>query len=96
VAEGCLRGNVGIRLIVPAGVDPFVFLFSESAGRAVVAVPRAGEARFTELCTAAGLPAQRIGVLDVLEPAVEVQGQFRIPVAELRTAWAATLPELFG
>jgi phosphoribosylformylglycinamidine synthase len=96
VAEGCLRGTVGIRLIVPERVDPFVFLFSESAGRAVVAVPRTEEVRFTDMCTARRLPAQRIGVLDVLEPAIEVQGQFRIPVSELRMAWAATLPELFG
>jgi len=96
VAEGCLRGSVGIRLIVPEGVDPFVFLFSESAGRAIVAVPRTEEVRFTDMCTARGLPAQRIGVLDVLESAIEVQGQFRIPLSELRTAWAATLPDLFG
>jgi phosphoribosylformylglycinamidine synthase len=96
VAEGCLRGTVGIRLIVPDGLDPFVFLFAESAGRAVVAVPRTGQTRFTGMCAARGLPAQRIGVLDVLEPAIEVQGQFRIPVAELRTAWTATLPDLFG
>jgi phosphoribosylformylglycinamidine synthase len=96
VAEGCLRGTVGIRLIVPEGVDPFVFLFSESAGRAIVAVPRTEEVRFTDMCTARRLPAQRIGVLDVLEPAIEVQGQFRIPVSELRTTWAATLPALFG
>ena len=96
VAEGCLRGTAGIRLIVPEGMDPFVFLFSESAGRAVVAVPRSEEVRFTDMCTARGLPAHRIGVLDVLESAIEVQGQFRIPVSELRTAWSATLPGLFG
>ncbi len=96
VAEGCLRGQVGVRLIVPDGLDPFVFLFSESAGRAIVAVPRTEEVRFTDMCTARGLPAQRIGVLDVLESAIELQGQFRLPLSELRTAWAATLPDLFG
>jgi phosphoribosylformylglycinamidine synthase II len=96
VAEGCLRGQVGVRLIVPDGMDPFVFLFSESAGRAIVAVPRTEEVRFTDMCTARGLPAQRIGVLDVLESAIELQGQFRLPLSELRTAWAATLPALFG
>ena len=96
VAEGCLRGDAGVRLIVPEGMDPFVFLFSESAGRAVVAVPRSEEIRFTDMCTARGLPAQRIGVLDILESAVEVQGQFRIPLTELRAAWTSTLPELFG
>jgi phosphoribosylformylglycinamidine synthase II len=96
VAESCLRGNAGVRLIVPEGLDPFVFLFSESAGRAVVAVPRTEEVRFTDMCTARGLPAQRIGVLDILESAIEVQGQFRLPLSELRTAWASTLPDLFG
>jgi phosphoribosylformylglycinamidine synthase len=96
LAESCLRGSTGVRVIVPEGIDPFVFLFSESAGRAIVAVPRSEEVRFTDMCTARGLPAQRIGVLDVLESAIEVQGQFRIPVSELRTAWSRTLPKLFG
>jgi phosphoribosylformylglycinamidine synthase len=96
VAEGCLRGNAGIRLILPENADPFVFLFSESAGRAIVAVPRTEEVRFTDMCTARGLPAQRIGVLDVLESAIEVQGQFRLPISELRVAWTSTLPALFN
>ncbi len=96
LAEACLRGGAGVRVVVPEGIDPFVLLFSESAGRAVVAVPRSEEIRFTDMCTARGLPAARIGVLDVLEPAIEVQDQFRIPLAELRTAWSSTLPALFG
>jgi phosphoribosylformylglycinamidine synthase len=96
LAESCLRGKTGVRVVVPEGIDPFVFLFSESAGRAVVAVPRTEEIRFTDMCTARGLPAVRIGVLDVLESALEVQGQFRIPLSELRTAWSSTIPALFG
>jgi phosphoribosylformylglycinamidine synthase II len=96
LAESCLRGTTGVRVIVPEGVDPFVFLFSESAGRAVVAVPRTEEIRFTDMCTARGLPAQRIGVLDILESALDVQDQFRIPLSELRVAWSKTLPALFG
>jgi phosphoribosylformylglycinamidine synthase len=96
LAEACLRGLAGVRLIVPEGMDPFVFLFSESAGRAIVAVPRTEEVRFTDMCTARGLPAQRIGVLDILEAAIEVQDRFRIPMAELRVAWTSTLPALFG
>ncbi|MBV9821844.1 MAG: phosphoribosylformylglycinamidine synthase subunit PurL [Actinobacteria bacterium] len=96
LAEACLRGVSGVRVVVPEGVDPFVFLFSESAGRAIVAVPRSEEVRFTDMCTARKLPAARIGVLDLLESALEVQGLFRIPMAELRVAWASTLPKLFG
>ena len=96
LAEACLRDHSGVRIVVPDGIDPFVFLFSESAGRAIVAVPRTEEVRFTDMCTARGLPAVRIGVLDILESAIEVQGQFRIPLVELRSAWSGVLSRLFG
>jgi phosphoribosylformylglycinamidine synthase len=94
VTESCLRGGRGARLIVPDGLDAFTFLFSESAGRAVVAVPRSEELRFTDMCGARGLPVTRIGVVD--GDAVDVQGQFSIPLAELREAHEGTVPALLG
>jgi phosphoribosylformylglycinamidine synthase II len=96
IVEACLRGDSGARLVVPEGVDPFVWLFSESAGRAVVSLPRSEEVRFTDMCAARGLPHARIGVLDVLSPDLEVQGQFSVPLVELRDTWMAALPALFG
>src|SRR5690606_22330836 len=48
VVESALLGGKGARLIVPDGLDAFTFLFSESAGRAIVAVPRSEEVRFTD------------------------------------------------
>ncbi|MEX2983386.1 phosphoribosylformylglycinamidine synthase subunit PurL [Streptomyces sp. C36] len=94
LAESCLRGGKGARIVVPDGLDPFVFLFSESAGRAVVAVPRSEELRFTDMCGARGLPAARIGVVD--GETIDVQGQFELPLAELRTAHEATIPALLA
>ena len=100
VVESALRGNKGVRLVLPTTVldqvegDPFVALFSESAGRAVVAVPRGEELRFTDMCVFRGLPVARIGVVDGTE--LEVQGQFSIPLDELRRAHTATFPALFG
>ncbi|WP_433890467.1 phosphoribosylformylglycinamidine synthase subunit PurL [Streptomyces sp. CA-111067] len=94
VTESCLRGGLGARLVVPDGLDPFVFLFSESAARALVAVPRSEELRFTDMCGARGLPATRIGVLD--GETIEIQGQFTIPLAELREAHEATIPGLLA
>ncbi|MCQ0001180.1 phosphoribosylformylglycinamidine synthase subunit PurL [Streptomyces sudanensis] len=94
VAESCLRGGKGARLVVPDGLDAFTFLFSESAGRAVVAVPRGEELRFTDMCGARGLPATRIGVVD--GDAIDVQGEFSIPLAELREAHEATIPGLLA
>ncbi|MBW1600327.1 phosphoribosylformylglycinamidine synthase subunit PurL [Streptomyces sp. JJ38] len=94
LVESCLRGGTGARLVTPDGLDPFVFLFSESAGRAIVSVPRSEELRFTDMCAARGLPALRIGVLD--GDAIELQGQFTLPLAELRAVHEATIPALFG
>ncbi|MEU7190136.1 phosphoribosylformylglycinamidine synthase subunit PurL [Streptomyces sp. NPDC045369] len=94
LVESCLRGGKGARIVVPDGVDPFVLLFSESAGRAIVAVPRSEELRFTDMCGARGLPATRIGVVD--GDAIDVQGQFTLPLSDLRAAHEATIPSLFG
>ncbi len=94
LVESCLRGEKGARIVVPEDLDPFVFLFSESAGRAVVAVPRSEELRFTDMCRARGLPATRIGVID--GDALDVQDQFAIPLAELRTAHEGTIPALLA
>ncbi|MEV8405461.1 phosphoribosylformylglycinamidine synthase subunit PurL [Streptomyces niveus] len=92
VTESCLRGGKGARLVVPDGLDAFTALFSESAGRAVVAVPRSEELRFTDMCGARGLPATRIGVVDGEE--IEVQGEFSIPLSELRAAHEGTIEAL--
>ncbi|MBY4127751.1 phosphoribosylformylglycinamidine synthase subunit PurL [Rhodococcus fascians] len=96
VVEAALAGETGCRIIVPEGADPFVTLFSESSGRVLVAVPRTEETRFTGMCTARGLPWTRIGVVDEGSDSIEVQGQFSVPMAELRETFEGTLPRLFG
>jgi phosphoribosylformylglycinamidine synthase len=96
LAESCLRGTTGVRITVPDGIDPFVFLFSESAGRAVVAVPKAHVDAFAALCADRGLPARQIGMLDVLEGSIEIVDQFRLPLSEMRQAWSGLIPELFS
>ncbi|MEE1788170.1 phosphoribosylformylglycinamidine synthase subunit PurL [Streptomyces sp. SP17BM10] len=94
LVESCLKGGHGARIIVPEGTDPFVFLFSESAGRAVVAVPRSEELRFNDMCTARGLPATRIGVVD--GDSIEVQGQFSVTLAELKDAHTGVIEALLA
>ncbi|MFJ2862744.1 phosphoribosylformylglycinamidine synthase subunit PurL [Kitasatospora sp. NPDC087314] len=94
LVESCLKGGRGARIIVPEGVDPFVLLFSESAGRAVVAVPRSEELRFNDMCTARGLPATRIGVVD--GESLDVQGQFTVSLAELKDAHTGVIEALLA
>ncbi|HET7357145.1 MAG TPA: phosphoribosylformylglycinamidine synthase subunit PurL [Nocardioidaceae bacterium] len=94
VVESCLRYGVGARVWLPDELDPFVALFSESAGRAIVAVPRSEEVRFTDMCSARGFPHARIGVTDGRgdEALLDVQDQFALRLGKLRAAWSGTLP----
>ncbi len=97
LVESCLRNDIGARVWLPEDLEPFVALFSESAGRAIVAVPRSEEVRFTDMCSARGFAHARIGVTDGVggDALLDVQDQFSIPLAELRAAWSATLPAAF-
>ena len=109
LVEMALRSGTGARLWVPDGIDPFVHLFSESAGRAVVVVPRSEEQRFTAMCAARGLNAERIGVVDsgmgaesghpeaqVLVMAVPGDDDLVLPLTQLSEAHRSLLPALFG
>ena len=94
LVESALDGGIGARVVLPPGLAPFVQLFSESAGRALVSVPRSEELRFTEMCSARELPCTRIGVTD--GTSLDVQDVVTVELEVLRTAWEATLPALFG
>jgi phosphoribosylformylglycinamidine synthase subunit PurL len=98
LVESCLRHGVGAALDLPAGDDPFVALFSESSARAVVSVEAAHEAEFATLCTTHGVPAVHIGATagEGDEAALDVLSHFRVPLAELRATWSATLPAAFA
>ncbi len=66
--------------MLPEGVDPFdpfVALFSESAGSAVVAGAALGGAALHRMCEARGLPWVRIGVVDTDE-----QDALTVPLTE--------------
>lgn len=96
VVEAALAGETGCRIVLPEDADPFVQLFSESAGRVLVGVQRTEESRFRSMCEARGLPAVRIGVVDQASDEVEVQGLFTVSLAELRETSESVLPRLFG
>ena len=99
VVESCLVSGFGVRLVLPSGgddVDVFVQLFSESAGRVLVTVPRSEELRFRDMCEARRLPCTRLGVVDGWgdDAALEVQDVLSVGLPELRAAWEGTLPRV--
>ena len=92
LVESCLRGGNGARLELTG--DAFVELFSESAGRAVVAVSPDRQDQVAALCARHGVPVQEIGVVD--GDTLSVRNVLEIPLAELRSAAEETLPAIFG
>ncbi|KQP74031.1 phosphoribosylglycinamide synthetase [Microbacterium sp. Leaf288] len=105
LAEAAMRFGVGARVWLNEiqerdGVDAATALFSESTGRVIVSVPREDDVKFRGLCEGRGYPVLRIGVTDAAadgdEPALEVQGLFTVPLAELRSLSTSTLPDAFG
>ncbi|MGZ4613028.1 MAG: phosphoribosylformylglycinamidine synthase subunit PurL, partial [Kineosporiaceae bacterium] len=99
LVEACLRYGVGARVWLDEVcerdvVSPFAVLFAESTARAVVAVPRSEEVRFTDMCAARRIPFARIGVVDDgdPEPVLDVQGLFAVSLTELRAAHEGSFP----
>ena len=92
LAESCLRGETGCVVTVPG--DPFTSLFSESAGRAIVAVRPEAETAFDQLRSAHDVP----GGLSVPSAATAwpSTGLFTIGLDELAAVHTRTLPALFG
>ena len=100
IAEMAMRSGVGVRLDVPAGLDAFTFLWSESATRAVVVVPQNRNDEFLAFCESKSFPVTKIGSVDSLSKSIELAGVFgetiSLDIEELRAISEETLPRLFG
>ncbi len=105
LVEMAMRSGKGARLWIPDNIDPFVFLWSESATRAVVVVARSEEMRFTEMCNARSFTATRVGVVDselgsIGDQVLQLDNVYgetlSVSISSLNAASEATLPALFG
>jgi len=88
LVESALRNGIGATVALPG--DPFLDLFAESTARAVVTVPEASAAALADLAGKHGVPLTELGTTG--GDALVVEGQFEVPLAELRETWSSTLP----
>lgn len=91
LVESSLRSGVGVRVELD---DPFVDLFSESSARAIVTVTESHHEEFVDLAASCGVEISSIGRTG--GTAIDVAGQFSLPIDEVRAAWTATLPGVLG
>jgi phosphoribosylformylglycinamidine synthase II len=94
LAEAALLQGIGADVTLPANVNEFVALFSESAARAVSTCSDADVDQVLELAVQHAVPVTRLGRTGGDELAID--GIDAIPVAEMRAVHEATLPRLFG
>ncbi len=87
LAEASFRHGIGAAVVLE---DPFIELFSESSARAMVVVSPQRHEELVDLAQKHGVPLASVGRTG--GSTLEVEDQFSLDVAELRTAWQATLP----
>jgi phosphoribosylformylglycinamidine synthase len=94
LAEACFESGLGARLRLAGG---WRGLFSESQGRAIVAVPRERVEETLRTAASQGVPATELGDVggETLAIATE-DGAFSLAVEPLRQAWRAALPRALG
>jgi len=90
LTESALRYGTGARLALDG--DLFTALFSESTARVVVTTSDPGGVK--RAAEWAGVPVTELGTTG--GDALVLDGVLDLQLAELRAAWSATLPALFG
>jgi phosphoribosylformylglycinamidine synthase subunit PurL len=97
LVESALRHGLGARIELPAEADPFVWLFSESTGRALVSVKEGADRDLASLCRINGVMFTKLGVVTAEEDAtLEVVGQFTLPLTRIREAWQGSIPAVMA
>jgi phosphoribosylformylglycinamidine synthase subunit PurL len=97
LVESALRHGLGARIELPGEADPFVWLFSESTGRALVSVKEGADRDLASLCRINEVMLTKLGVVTAEEDAtLEVVGQFTMPLTLIREAWQSTIPAVMA
>ena len=93
LVESALRHGFGARIELPDEADPFVWLFSESAGRVIVSVKEGAAGDLAALCEINEVKLTKLGeVTGKDEATLEVVGQFTVPLDRILQAWQETIP----
>jgi len=97
LVESALRHGLGASIELPEEADPFVWLFSESTGRALVSVKEGANGDLAALCEISGVQLTKLGEVTPEEDAsLEVAGQFTLPLSRIREAWEDAIPAVMA
>src|SRR5829696_1496718 len=94
LVEATLAAGVGATVTLPPGLHPLTALASESASRALLAVPPEAAPELEASAAQAGVPAARLGVTG--DDRLVVGGVLDLSLSELRDAYESALPRALG
>ena len=95
LAEACFGRLLGATVELPLGA--MADLFSETQGRAIVAVRPVTLDRLLRAAEAAGVPAREIGAVGGPDLVIRAGGEtWKAPVADLHEVWSTALPRALG
>jgi phosphoribosylformylglycinamidine synthase subunit PurL len=96
LVESICHSGLGAQILLPEGVDPFTYLFSESSGRVLVVIPRGQELAVRTACEQRGLPITPLGVADANTDGLHLRDHFDLPRDELEAAWKGRIGARLG
>ena len=95
-AECCLAGDLGVRLVLPAGcARPDRLLFAEGGARVLVSVPPERADDWRQALKRGGVLALELGVVEARAPLTILRGDavlLHVPVADLRHSYEQGIP----
>jgi phosphoribosylformylglycinamidine synthase len=94
LVEATVAGGVGATIDLPPTLAPLAALVSESASRALLAVPPEAAQELAGLAAGAGVPATRLGATG--GDRLVVPGVLDLPLSRLRDVYEAALPRALG
>jgi phosphoribosylformylglycinamidine synthase II len=96
LVESICHSGLGAQVLLPEGADPFTYLFSESAGRVMVVIPRGQELAVRTACEQRALPITPLGVADANTDGLHLRGHFDLTRDELEAAWKGRIGARLG
>lgn len=94
LSEACVAAGMGAKVRPERDLQPFEWLFAESASRYLISVRQGEISALRKIADECGVPLSELGLVG--GDALEVEGVLSIPVAQLIDAYEHSFPSAMG
>ncbi|MGI6105261.1 MAG: phosphoribosylformylglycinamidine synthase subunit PurL [Raoultibacter sp.] len=87
LAECCIAGNLGVKVVLDDGLDPVASLFSETQARFIVSLDNQNAQEMIERLVAAQIPYSVIGEVRAAEEGITIEDKIELSLDAARVAF---------